>query len=87
MRRRGLTTAIRLTALEYEVVRGGEAQFLLDRGQERPEIEDVLVERQSWVVVRKRGGAAEVAAETNPRGRRLSDRSPPPAPARGRSRA
>lgn len=60
-------TAIGLTALEYEVVRGGEAQFVLVRGHERPEIEDVVVERQRWVVVRKRGEAAEIAAETNPR--------------------
>ena len=36
-------------------------------GHERSEIEDVVAERDGWLVVRKRGEAAEIAADTDPR--------------------
>ncbi len=60
------TDAIRLTPRDYEAVRSDEAQFIVVPGHERPEIEDV-VERNGWLVVRKRGEAAVIAAETDPR--------------------
>jgi hypothetical protein len=61
------TRAIRLNVRDYEAVRGDEAQFLVAPGHERSDIEDVVAERDGWVVVRKRGEAAEFAAETDPR--------------------
>ena len=61
------TIAIRMTPQEYEQVRSDEVQFAIARGHERPEVEDVVAERGGWVVVRKRGEAAEVAAESDPR--------------------
>jgi hypothetical protein len=61
------TAAIDLTPLEYEAVRAVETQFVLIRGHERPEIEDVVDGDKNWLVVRKRGEAAEIAAETDPR--------------------
>lgn len=59
--------AIRLGPSEYERVRSDEAQFVVVRGHERPELEDVVLEHDAWAVVRKRGEAAEIAAETDPR--------------------
>lgn len=61
------TTAIELGAPEYEAVRAVETQFLVVRGHERPEIEDLVGGAEQWVVVRKRGEAAAIAAEADPR--------------------
>jgi hypothetical protein len=61
------TDAIRLTPRDYEAVRSDEAQFIVVPGHERREVEDVVGERDGWLVVRKRGEAAEIAAETDPR--------------------
>jgi hypothetical protein len=36
-------------------------------GHERTEIEDVVCGTENWLVVRKRGEAAEIAAGTDPR--------------------
>ncbi|HWL32645.1 MAG TPA: hypothetical protein VNP89_03490 [Gaiellaceae bacterium] len=60
--------AIRLTPRDYEAVRSDEAQFMVVPGHERFDLEDVVAERDGWVVVRKRGEAAAMAAETDPRG-------------------
>lgn len=60
--------AIQMTPQEYEQVRSDEAQFAIARGHERPEVEDVIAEHERWTVVRKRGEAAEIAAENDPRG-------------------
>ena len=59
--------AIRPSPAEYERVRADEAQFMVVAGHERPEIEDVVLDRGDWLVVRKRGHAAELAADTDPR--------------------
>lgn len=59
--------AIRMSPQQYEQVRSDEAQFAVARGHERPEVEDVVAEHEGWAAVRKRGEAAEIAAETNPR--------------------
>ena len=62
------TLAIRLTPRDYELVRSDEAQFMVVPGHEQPELEDVVAEHEGWLAVRKRGVAAEVARETDPRG-------------------
>ena len=59
---------ILLSPRDYEAVRGDEAQFVLTPGHERPEVEDVVAVRDGWIVVRKRGEAAAIAAEADPRG-------------------
>jgi len=59
--------AIRLTPRDYEAVRSDEAQFMVVPGHERPEVEDVAADHKDWLVVKKRGEAAELAAETDPR--------------------
>jgi hypothetical protein len=61
------TAAIELNAREYEAVREVETQFLVLRGHERAEIEDVVGGGEGWVIVRKRGEAGEIASETDPR--------------------
>jgi hypothetical protein len=61
------TAAIELNVREYEAVRAVETQFVLVRGHERTEIEDVVGGGQGWVVVRKRGEAGEIASEADPR--------------------
>jgi hypothetical protein len=61
------TVGIELSAPEYEAVRAVETQFIVIPGHERTEVEDVIGGTESWLVVRKRGEAAEIAAETDPR--------------------
>jgi hypothetical protein len=61
------TIAIVLDAREYEAVRAVETQFVVARGHERTEAEDVVGGAESWLIVRKRGEAAEIAAGTDPR--------------------
>jgi len=61
------TEAIRLTPSDYESVRADEAQFAIVAGHVRPEVEDVVAEQDGWVVVRKRGEAAAIAAASDPR--------------------
>jgi hypothetical protein len=60
--------AIQLTPRDYETVRGDEAQFMVVPGHERHDVEDIVAEHAGWIVVRKRGEAAAIAAETDPRG-------------------
>jgi hypothetical protein len=52
---------------EYEAVREGGSTFIVAPGHEEPEIEDVIVSHSGFSVVEKRGDAAAVADETNPR--------------------
>jgi len=59
--------SILLSPRDYEAVRSDEAQFVLTPGHERPEVEDVVTERGGWIVVRKRGEAAAIAADADPR--------------------
>ena len=61
------TAGIQLSVREYEAVRAVETQFVLIRGHERAEVEDVVDGAENWLVVRKRGEAAEIAAGTDPR--------------------
>ena len=59
--------SITLTPRDYEAVRSGETQFVVVQGHERLEVEDVVGGREGWLVVRKRGEAAEIAADADPR--------------------
>jgi len=59
--------AIYPSPTEYERVHGDEAQFMIVPGHERPEVEDVVLDRGEWLVVRKRGEAAAIAADADPR--------------------
>ena len=52
---------------EYEAVREGGSTFIVTPGHEEPEIEDIIVSYSGYSVVEKRGDAAAVAEETNPR--------------------
>jgi hypothetical protein len=61
------TAAIDLSVREYEAVRAVETQFVVIRGHERADVEDVVVGAEDWLVVRKRGEAAQIAAGTDPR--------------------
>lgn len=61
------TAAIALSVPEYEAVRAVETQFVVVPGHERPELEDVVNSGKIWLVVRKRGDAAKIAAGTDPR--------------------
>ena len=61
------TLAIELTPAEYESVRAEETQFAILPAHVRPEVEDVVSEQARWVVVRKRGEAATIAAANDPR--------------------
>jgi hypothetical protein len=61
------TAAIELSVREYEAVRAVETQFVVIRGHERPDVEDVVDMAENWVVVQKRGEAAQIAGGTDPR--------------------
>lgn len=52
---------------DYERVRAEPTQFIVVRGHEKPEIEDVVDELEQWSLVRKRGSAGDIARETDPR--------------------
>ena len=36
-------------------------------GHQRLEVEDVVADREGWLLVRKRGEAAQIAADADPR--------------------
>jgi hypothetical protein len=61
------TAAIDLSVREYEAVRAVETQFVVIRGHERADVEDVVAGAEDWLMVRKRGEAAQIAAGTDPR--------------------
>jgi len=61
------TLPIQLTPGEYESVRADETQFAVAPGHARLEVEDVVAQKDGWTLVRKRGEAAEIAAEADPR--------------------
>ena len=48
-------------------MRSDEAQFIVAPGHELIEVEDVVAEHEGWSLVRKRGEAAVIAAESDPR--------------------
>jgi hypothetical protein len=58
---------VSVSGAEYEAVREGASTFIVAPGHEDPSIEHVLVSHNGFSVVEKRGEAAAVAADTNPR--------------------
>jgi hypothetical protein len=65
--RLGCTRLIEMTAREYESVRANPRRFLVAVGHDLPEIETVVEEHGSYVVVEKRDEAGRKAQETDPR--------------------
>jgi hypothetical protein len=64
----GCNDLIELTIGEYEHVRSNPRRFVIALGHQRPEIETVVESHPGYAVVEKRDEAADVAAETDPRG-------------------
>jgi hypothetical protein len=58
---------VTLTREEYESVRSNGAQFAVTPGHEIPEIEDVVVHAERFLVVRKHPEESEIAHEADPR--------------------
>jgi hypothetical protein len=56
-----------MSLVEYELVRGDPLHFLVLPGHELEDVEDVVERGDGFTVVRKRDGAAQVAAATDPR--------------------
>jgi hypothetical protein len=56
-----------VTLDEYERVRQDPRLFVVAPGHELPDVEDVLVRTDSYVVVRKRAVEAPLVEETDPR--------------------
>ncbi len=63
----GCTDLVTLTRNEYETVRANGRWFVMVGGHERPEVETVIARRPGYIVVEKRGEAAERAEATDPR--------------------
>jgi hypothetical protein len=61
------TAAVGMTLAEYELVRADPLHFLVLPGHELADVEDVVERGEGFTVVRKRDGAAAVAAATDPR--------------------
>jgi hypothetical protein len=54
---------LRVTPAEYEEIRGDPRQFIVATGHGNEEIEDTVMRRAAYDVVRKRGEAGEVAED------------------------
>ena len=62
------TRLLPMTISEYESVRRSPVLFIVAPGHELPDIETVVSRKGAYHVVTKRGEAAEVAKEDDPRG-------------------
>jgi hypothetical protein len=60
---------IEMTLAAYEAARADPAVFVVAVGHELPEIEDVVHRAAGYQLVKKRGEAAALAEEEDPRGR------------------
>ena len=59
---------IELSVADYERIRSDPTLFVIVRGHEIPDVEDVVERSDGFDVVRKHaGGAAQLAAELDPR--------------------
>jgi hypothetical protein len=56
-----------LTVPEYETIRKNPKLFIVAPGHELPEIETVILRREDYQIVTKRGEAADYVAERDPR--------------------
>ena len=63
----GCTQRIELSRADYEWVRANPSRFVLARGHAAPEIEQVVEREDDHVVVEKRGIAARITAQLDPR--------------------
>jgi hypothetical protein len=54
---------IPLSALQFLAIESEENQFIVLRGHELPEVEDVIAERDGFLIVSKRGAGAEFVKE------------------------
>jgi hypothetical protein len=61
------TLRLPLTISMYEQARAKPDQFIVAPGHEMPEIEDVIERGEGFQIVQKRGEAADVAEERDPR--------------------
>ena len=64
---RTCTETIQMTVSDYENVRAEPTHFAVLPGHEIPDVEDVVARKEAFLVVRKKAGAAAVAAELDPR--------------------
>jgi hypothetical protein len=63
------TERVRMTLPEYEDLRSNPTHFAIRPGHEIPDVEDVVLRCDGYVVVEKKPGVpAAVAQETDPRG-------------------
>lgn len=58
---------VRLTRAAYEAVRQSPERFIVVRGHEHPEIENVVEDDGSYLVVEKTGDARRLVTELDPR--------------------
>jgi hypothetical protein len=58
---------VTVTRGDYEQIRTDAAQFVVQPGHEIPEIEEVVIRRQGFLVVRKHRDERAIAQETDPR--------------------
>jgi hypothetical protein len=63
----GCIETIKMSVAEYERVRSSPTRFPIVVGHDVPEFENVLEVSDGYVVVQKRGAAAEEAARLDPR--------------------
>jgi hypothetical protein len=66
--RLGCNQLIEMTVREYEEIRANPRRFVVVPGHEFPDVETVVEARGGYVIVEKRGQAAEVAERHDPRG-------------------
>jgi hypothetical protein len=65
----GCEVFLKVTKAEYEDVRADARKFILFRDHIVPDVDDIVLETDRFVVVAKRDGAAtEIATGTDPRG-------------------
>lgn len=57
------TEPIRMRVSQFAAIEGVENRFIVLRGHEVPEVEDVAGERDGFLIVSKRGAGAEFAKE------------------------
>jgi hypothetical protein len=61
------TEKVTLARREYEQVRSDATQFAVVSGHEIPEIEEIVLQRDRFLVVRKHPDEADIAQQTDPR--------------------
>ena len=62
------TSKITMPSSDYEQVRADPLQFAIVPGHQNHAVERVIAHEKTYMLVRKRGDSAVLAAETDPRG-------------------